>query len=307
MSLDENTNYKKYEPNKKIYFFVIAIVSILSLILLIDFFIRKTIYLKNPEKGFLYTYASIRNIPAISIYGNNISYTDFENILNKNIYFYNKVYDIDKMPSDQYIKDTIERKLTVDTIIKNLSNTYNIKVTDREIYDETKKYIDEFGSEEKLNSNLNNYYGVNIQFFQDNYIKPYILKNKINVFIKTDEKINKDKYKKIKDIYNKIKDDNFLAIAKLYNNDSRLQESGGILDWIDQKTLQSDFPSIADSNIKTNYVSNILRNEDGYYIIKILDTQNEKVKIAMIKVKSMDLSEYLQKQYNNIKIREYIN
>ena len=293
--------------NKKTYFFIIAILSIIILLILIDFFIKKTIYLKNPEKGFLYTYAKVRNIPAITIYGKSINYIDFQNILNKNIYFYNKVYDIDKIPANEYIKDSIEKKLTIDTIINNLSNKYNIKVTDREIYDETKKYINKFGSEEKLSTDLSNYYGINIQFFQNNYIKPYILKNKINVFIKTDEKINKDKYKKIKDIYNKIKDDNFLAIAKLYNNDSRLQESGGILDWIDQKTLQSDFPSIADSNIKTNYVSNILRNEDGYYIIKILDTQNEKVKIAMIKVKSMDLSEYLQKQYNNIKIREYIN
>ena len=276
------------------------------------FFIKKTIYLKNPEKGFLYTYAKVRNIPAITIYGKSINYIDFQNILNKNIYFYNKVYDIDKIPANEYIKDSIEKKLTIDTIINNLSNKYNIKVTDREIYDETKKYINKFGSEEKLSTDLSNYYGINIQFFQNNYIKPYILKNKLNNFIKTDEKINKDKFKKIKDIYSKIKNDNFLTIAKFYNEDPYLQESGGILDWMDKDTLKSIFPTLNDLNITENYVSDILRNEDGYYIIKILDVdnsiiKNQKVKIAVIKVESLNLNDYLQKQYNNIKIREYIN
>ncbi len=298
--------------NKKTYFFIIAILSIIILLILIDFFIKKTIYLKNPEKGFLYTYAKVRNIPAITIYGKSINYIDFQNILNKNIYFYNKVYDIDKIPANEYIKDSIEKKLTIDTIINNLSDKYNIKVTDREIYDETKKYINKFGSEEKLSINLSNYYGINIQFFQNNYIKPYILKNKLNNFIKTDEKINKDKFKKIKDIYSKIKNDNFLTIAKFYNEDPYLQESGGILDWMDKDTLKSIFPTLNDLNIAENYVSDILRNEDGYYIIKILDVdnsiiKNQKVKIAVIKVESLNLNDYLQKQYNNIKIREYIN
>jgi len=76
--------------------------------------------------------------------------------------------------------------------------------------------------------------------------------------------------------------------------------------------LKSIFPTLNDLNIAENYVSDILRNEDGYYIIKILDVdnsiiKNQKVKIAVIKVESLNLNDYLQKQYNNIKIREYIN
>ena len=76
--------------------------------------------------------------------------------------------------------------------------------------------------------------------------------------------------------------------------------------------MKSIFPTLNDLNIAENYVSDILRNEDGYYIIKILDVdnsiiKNQKVKIAVIKVESLNLNDYLQKQYNNIKIREYIN
>ena len=34
--------------------------------------------------------------------------------------------------------------------------------------------------------------------------------------------------------------------------------------------------------------------------------RDEKIKIAMIKLQTMDLNQYLQKENNNIRIREYI-
>lgn len=306
-------NIIKNKLNNKTLFFIISILSIIILLILIDFFIRKTIYLKNPTSGFLYTYAKIRNIPAISIYGDKIAYVNFKNVFDKNIAFYKKIYtSIDDMPDDEYIKDTTERKMALDTIINDLCKKYDIKVSDREIYDETKKYIDQFDSKEELDKSLMNYYGIDLQFFQENYIKSYLLKNKLDSFIKTDDKINKNSLKKIEDIKNKLKNIDFLKLAKYYNEDINLQESSGVLDWISKDDLKNNFPDLENTEVEKDYTSDILKNQNGYYLIKIIDTNNQnikdqKIKIAIIKIGSMNLSDYLQKQYNNIKIREYIN
>ena len=312
-SIKNNINNTNSSKKKKISFFIISILSIFLLLILIDFFIKQIIYTKNPQNGFLYAYAKVLNVPAISIYGEKINYATFNDIINKNIIFYKKMYyQSEGIPTEEIIKEKVEKKLGLNIIIKNLCDKYKIAVTDREIYDETKKYIEQFGSEKKLNDNLINYYNIDVNFFQENYIKTYLLKNKLDNFIKGDDKINKDAVKIMKEVKSKLDNTDFLTLAKYYNDDVRLQESSGVINWMDKNIVEDNFDEIKNAEIEKGYVTDILKNKNGYYIIKILDTNNisiksQKIKIAIIKKESLNLDKYLQKQYNNIKIREYIN
>lgn len=312
-SIKSNIDNTGFSKKKKISFFVISILSIFLLLILIHFFIKQIIYTKNPKNGFLYTYAKVLNVPAVSIYGEKINYVTFNDIINKNIIFYKKMYyQSEEIPTEEAIKEKVEKKLGLNIIIKNLCNKYNIGVTDREVYDETKKYIEQFGSEKKLNDNLISYYDIDVNFFQENYIKTYLLKNKLDNFIRGDDKINRDALKTMKEIKNKLNNTDFLTLAKYYNDDIRLQESSGVINWIDKNVIEDNFGEIKNIEIEKGYITDILKNKNGYYIIKIIDInnidiKNQKVKIAVIKKESLSLDKYLQKQYNNIKIREYIN
>ena len=159
--------------------------------LYIDFLLKKIVYLKDTDYGFSAFYAKLRNLPAISLGKESISYMDFKSLYNKNKKFYegNKENDFYyKIPADNYIENDIENKIVKDFKINILSKKYNVSVSDREIYDEIKKYVEEFKTKENLIAFLEKRYSVDLNFFQEKYIKSYILMHKLDSFIKTMKK-----------------------------------------------------------------------------------------------------------------------
>lgn len=239
---------------------------------------------------------------------------DFKSLYNKNKKFYegNKENDFYyKIPADNYIENDIENKIVKDFKINILSKKYNVSVSDREIYDEIKKYVEEFKTKENLIAFLEKRYSVDLNFFQEKYIKSYILMHKLDSFIKNDEKINKDAFKKISLAETKLKDETalFYKVANEYNTDN-LKESGGSIGWIEKNKLLKSFPELEGVELKKGLITNVLRDQNGYYIIKIegLDASDANdlfVKASVIKVPTMNLNTYLQKQFNNIRIKEY--
>ena len=167
------------------------------------------------------------------------------------------------------------------------------------------------GSKENLEMFLKNTYNITLDFFQENYIKSYILRDKVDTFVRTSDRINKDSLRKMKEAESKLKNNDFLKIAKEYNQEEKLKESSGVFGWVSKEDIITDFSDLQNYEFIENEVTPILNNRNGYYILKIMDIdksniRDEKIKIAMIKLQTMDLNQYLQKENNNIRIREYI-
>ena len=272
--------------------------------------------MKDTDSGFPIFYAKLRNLPAISMKNEKISYVDFKYLFNKNKIFYenNKKNDFYyKTPSDYYIENDIENKIIKDFKINILSKKYNVFISDREVYDETKKYIEKFETKENLESFIKKYYGIDLKFFQEKYIKSYLLMHKLDLFLKNNKAINKNNINKIETAENKIKNEdiNFYTVANEYNINEELKESGGSIGWIEKKELLNAFEELKDIEIKKGLITNILKNNNGYYILKIdnfddSEKENEFVKVSIIKIPTINLNEYLQKEFNNIRIKKYI-
>jgi len=282
--------------------------------------VKHNIYETNDRSFFAITYAKITNIPAIKINNDKISYVSYFKFYDYLDSFYKK-QNIKTTP--EAIKDQVMSKFIKNSILEKSAYKYNIKITDREVFDEIKKLNIQTGSIDVTESIIKDNYNMSLEEFKKNFIKPIIIKNKLNSILSNDTKINKDKIEKINNIYKQIKDSNnaittnklgqkidvFSTLAKELSEDKVSAENYGDLGWISRDSMEESMKNAVFALQKDQY-SNVIKTSNGYHIIKLLDIINTidipKVRIAHIFIKSMDADTYLQKEIKTASIKEYI-
>jgi peptidyl-prolyl cis-trans isomerase D len=93
-------------------------------------------------------------------------------------------------------------------------------------------------------------------------------------------------------IYQEIKKgESFEKLAKKYSDDSKTSQKGGELAWISQSETASDFEKAAFALEKPGQVSEPVRTDSGYDIIKLIEKQADKVQ-PLAEVKAQVLQKY---------------
>lgn len=316
---------KKILSNKNFVNFIFIIIFILFFIIT-NSFIKNNIYETNNRSFIATIYAKITKMPAIKINNIKISYNEYYKFYDYLNNFYKKQNEIDpknKIPSQEHIKEEVVSKLIKNALLDKLSSKYKVNATDREIFDQIVILNSQTGSLEETEKNIKEHYGISINDFKKEFIRPIILKNKLNEKISNDTDINKDSIEKITNIYNQIKESNnaetinklgqkidlFSTLAREKSEDNKSSEAFGDLGWLSTDIIEEPIKSTALSMQKGEY-SNILKSKSGYHIIKLLDKvvniDIPKIRIAQIFVKSMDIDTYLKNEINNAKIKIYI-
>lgn len=316
---------KKLLSNKTFVNFIFIIIFILFFIIT-NSFIKNNIYETNNRSFIANVYAKITKMPAIKINNIKISYNEYYKFYDYLNNFYKKQNEIDpknKIPSQEHIKEEVVSKLIKNAFLDKLSSKYKVEATDREIFDQIVILNSQTGSLEETEKNIKEHYGISINDFKKEFIRPIILKNKLNEKISNDTDINRSSIEKITNIYNQIKESNnaetvnklgqkidlFSTLAREKSEDNKSSEAFGDLGWLSTDIIEEPIKSTALSMQKGEY-SNILKSKSGYHIIKLLDKvvniDIPKIRIAQIFVKSMDIDTYLKNEINNAKIKIYI-
>ena len=316
---------KELLSNKLFFKFFVFFLLFIAL-LISNMIIENNIYKSNDRSFFAITYAKIMNMPAIKINGNKVSYVDYFKFYDYLNNFYKKQNENENNNTTinpEAIKNEVTSKLIKNSILETLSLKYNIKPTDREVFDEIKNLDYETGSIDDTAKIIKDTYNMSLDEFKKNFIEPIIIKNKLDTIISNDPIINKDKIEKITNIYNQIKASNnavtknklgqeidmFSTLAKEFSEDKTSSEEYGDLGWLSRDSMEESIKNAAFA-LKDGEYSGVIKSSNGYHIIKLLDKIDTidipKVRIAHIFVKSMDINTYLKQEIDSAKIKIYI-
>ncbi|MFZ5365233.1 MAG: foldase protein PrsA [Patescibacteria group bacterium] len=175
------------------------------------------------------------------------------------------------------IRSDVLDKLIQEKIIMQLANKFGVKLSDSDIEAEKQKIIDEVGeTKEELNTKLQDAYGWDFDTFFDKVIKVSVYQQKVSEQFYQDDARTKDAEKQAKDVLRLVKkgDEQFQDLAKKYSQDTRTAQLGGELGWVSRGDLPAAVEQAA-FGMEIGDVSDLIKAESGYHIIKIGDKKIE--------------------------------
>lgn len=223
---------------------------------------------------------------------------------------------------------------------KTLEKEYGDKVKDKDINEKLDKQKQQLGGEDKFKQALKQQNiseddfkdQLKIQEYQklllsdsvkisDKELKDNTMKAS-HILIESSEDSNKKK-KQAEDIKNQLDDGaNFADLASKHSDDTQSKESGGSLGYIVKGQMDKEFDKAA-FKLKENKISNVVKTNYGYHIIKAnkesdFDKHKDELKQTMIQQKIQedpsiltDAYEKLLKKYKvkyeDKDIKKYIN
>ncbi|WP_243298762.1 peptidylprolyl isomerase [Bacillus litorisediminis] len=205
--------------------------------------------------------------------------------------------ELNDLLMNQYGASTLD-SLINDKVIQLESEKQNVTVTDEEIDEELKIFIDSYGGEESFNTALESS-GITLDMVTSD-IKTYLLTKKLmasDIEITEEEmqtyfEENKDMFAQAEQVQashilvedeataQEVKEkleagEDFAALAKEYSTDTASAEAGGDLGFFGKGEMAEPFEEAAFS-LEVNQISDPVKTEHGFHIIKVTDKQEAK-------------------------------
>lgn len=227
----------------------------------------------------------------------------------RNFYAKQKIKNPDlKIPNLKETQSHLLERMIDQELLNQLAAKYNISVSDQEIEKKTQELIEEIGNHQSLEQQLKDLYDWLIPDFQQEIIKPFLLKNKLSLAIILDDRINKEARSKAEEILTKLKEgkESFENLARQYSEDVTALQ-GGDLGYFSQGQMVPEFERAAFS-LKAGEISDIVKTQFGYHIIKVeevLTNENDEVvqvRARHILIRGKDLTTYLEELKEKAKI-----
>ena len=202
------------------------------------------------------------------------------------------------------LKENVLNQLITDEVVKKEAKKLKIKVEKNEVEEEYKKLVEKNG-EETLKKMIKDYQNWSVNDLKIK-IKQELLNKKLEDKIKEDESLNKDKREKAEEILKRIKNgEDFATLAKEFSEDPSAAE-GGNLGWFGKGAMVQEFEDAAFA-LSPGQVSEVVKAEDGYHIIKVNDKKENEISASHILIKSISFEEWLKQKESEYKIKKLIN
>lgn len=194
---------------------------------------------------------------------------------------------------------------------KAIQSAYAQKIADEKGITVTDKDIDDFIDQTIKNSSsrnlsrasyeavLSDSYGVSPEEYRS-IVRHAILKQKVSFAIDQDAK-----QKANKALAELAAGKTFEEVVLNYSDDPLAKATKGDVGFV-AKTNQDQGLAEAASKLQVNQVSTVIKGTDGYYIIKLLETNADQVRYAMIKIDLKEFDKSLNQLKRDGKVDEYI-
>jgi hypothetical protein len=190
-------------------------------------------------------------------------------------------------------------------LIEKEANRRGVKLTDKEIADEVSKKMEQYGSREILEENMNKLYGWGMEDFRENIVKPDMYAQRLYQNMRAeDEEFAKPlaKIRQAKAELDKAKD--FESVVPKYSEGDSVKDRGD-LGWFNPSEMLPEI-AVAVSTLEKGKVSEVIESSLGYHIIKLEDkkTENdiEKFHIRQIFVRVPTMDQWLAQKEKEIRI-----
>ncbi|GAQ25307.1 peptidylprolyl isomerase [Tepidanaerobacter syntrophicus] len=235
--------------------------------------------------------------------------------------------------------DAVLNSLIANKIVELEAKKQNITVSEEDVQKEVDKLAEQYGGEEAFTQFLD-MYGYSLDGIKDNIkmnlyvkklleptikieeseIKSYFDENKAS--FDTPEQVKAshilvDTEEKAKEVKQKLQDgEDFAELAKTYSTDTSNNQQGGELGYFSKGQMTPEFEAAAFS-LKVGEISDPVKTEFGYHIIKVEDKKEakeatyeeskDKIKEALLEEKlSTAFSTWIQEKFSEYKIETLI-
>jgi len=276
--------YPHHYPRHRIVIITVSLVLLLVIGLLS--FTAWRLYIGQDTGDLFYSVTQILPIPVASIDGQNVRYSDYLAGLRSAI-FYLSTKDTQSTNFStstgqhqlDYQKRLALNKAIDDAYAQKLAAQNKIVVTDKEVNSFVQSQIknNQLGvSESAYRQVLKDYYNWTFEDYLAS-VKSQLLKVKVMAAIDTTG------HQTITSILTDIRDgQDFAALAKNNSQDVTSKSNGGDIGFV---ALTADDPSgiiKAAAQLQVGRASGVIQGVDGFYIVKLLDKQNNQLHLAKI-------------------------
>jgi foldase protein PrsA len=307
---NEKTKDNKSSKKRKKYFWPIAIVLILVFLVFMFLSSGMLAYKYGVSNPYLQKVVSWIPYPAAIV--------NYEIVgLSK---YYEEVKAVEDMVKNQEkeltpevkksIRGDVIEKLIHDEIISQLAEEYDVEVTEEEIEQEKEKMIEQLGvSREEADKKLQELYGWDFDTFFEKIVISSFYQQKVREAFFESEKIQNETKDRAQEVLEMVKagEKTFEEIAREYSDDERFGQLGGEVGWVAKGNMPPELETAAFSMEKGD-VSDLIKTEPGYHIIKIEDKKEDdsEVFIRDIFISYPDFEQHLLDYLNESKVYKFV-
>ncbi len=190
-------------------------------------------------------------------------------------------------------------------IVKQLAGKYHVKVAAKDVNDKMTQLRNQSGGDKKFQEVLASVYG-----WSEGDLKRelhyQILQQNVSNAINSDAKLNAQAKSEAEQVLAKVKaGGDFAALAKQYSQDTGSASNGGDLGFIKKSDVVPEFGNAAFA-LQPGQVSDLVKSQYGYHIIKVVEKNGDQVHVAHILIKTTDFTTYLQAQVDKAKVKNFV-
>lgn len=299
----------KTRPNRKLV--VIAGVTALAALVITLVTFGVLIYHNKSESKIVRMAADIVPYPVLSVNGNVLWNTETYGSYLFELASIKKFYESqgqdltteDGKKQLVELKSQLIKQLEDQQIVSQEASKQRIKVTPKEIDDEFNKLTENAGGPDKVKETLQKLYGWTVDDFKKK-IKFSLVQQKLADNISNNSSLNGVAKAKAEDLLKQIKaGGDFSELAKANSEDSSAS-AGGDLGFITKGQTVAEFEEAA-YKLEVGQVSDVVKTQFGYHIIKALEKKDDTVHVQHILIKGVDLESWLKEQHDKAKISQY--
>jgi parvulin-like peptidyl-prolyl isomerase len=264
--------------------------------------------------------------PAAIVDGRVIRYSDFQDDLTVLERFYQAegggAAAGSVFPSEEEMKSRVLDQMIKDKLAEELAARYDIVVTSDEVakaYDAT--ILDQAAlgtttgkarASARAADTLQQMYGLRPSQFKNNVFQPFLIRQKLERAIQSDETLNAEKRKKAEAALAELKAGKaFRDIALTYSEDPNVKATGGDRGSIGRGLLPPEVEAAAFA-LKTGETSGVVKSVFGYHVLRVTDRtevggQVIKVHLYEILVHPIQLDDYLEEQKKTATIITFVH
>lgn len=297
----------QYARHKLVFNTIIISVVALLVLIVVGWW---QLYLAQNTGGFFYRVTQIAPVPVASVDGQHARYSDYLREYRSSLHWlerkargFNIGSDDGKRQAERIKRQSLDNTVEA-AYAQKLASTHGLSVSDKEIDGFIDGLIvEKEGRKPSLQAYeqvLSDSYGVSVDEYRE-MVRLALLKKKVAFKIDTEARA------KIEKVEEQLgKGQLFEDVAVTSSEDPFVKTTKGDIGFVD-KTTQDGGVTAAAMNLENNQYSGIIEGSDGYYIIKLLDSNETQVRYARIKI---GLKEF-DKQFGDIKkqgkVKEYIS
>jgi len=289
-----------------------GLVAVFALVLII---FGVLIYGYRSESPIVYGVAKVIPFPVSNVNGHFVSYGDYLFQLNANKRGYQQNAKLNNQPAvdfkstegkkilTQFHTSSLE-KVKADAVVAQLAAQKKVKVTNKDVDALITTLYKNYGGKDTLLKTLKDIYAWDLNDLKK-VVRKQLLEQKLSEKVTADPVIDANAKTKAAEVAKKVKDGgDFATLAKQYSQASDAA-SGGDLGSFTKGQVSDEIQQAVDA-LPVGGVSDLVKDQYGYEIIKVTEKTGDTAKASHILIKTIDFTDYMSQQIKNAKYKAYI-